>query len=605
MNKLKNKINVKNAKTISDYISLSAQIEKDFGENRSATPKSIRIGFLSSFTTKGIQEVLHVQCFGLGAQIHFFESAYKQYAQEILNKRSNLYKFNPNLIILFIDIASLLSNLACSLHQQSELARKKWVNEQINELDAFVSALKSNSDAQIILHNFETPSHSALGILENKQPFGIIESIEHLNAKLRHRFKLDSRVFLFDYNSFLSNIGKQHARDEKMYYLGDIKLNWNHMPALGNAYLSYIKPMLSLNRKCLVVDLDNTLWGGIVGEDPMEDLKLGPTPEGRPFLELQQYLLSLYHRGIILAINSRNNPSDALKVLRTHPHMVLKEKHFSSIQLNWNDKASNLRSIAKELNIGLDSIAMLDDDPFMRDLVRSTLPDVLIIDLPPDPARYLSSIMKLNDFNTLQLTNEDKVKGEIYAAERKRKVVKLKALDLTTYLKALQTKVTIEKASKRNFPRIAQLTQKTNQFNMTTRRYQESDIKRFSDSPNYLVCSVKAKDKFGDYGIIGAAIVEKKKELWQIDTFLMSCRALGRHIEQALLYYLIQSAKARKVPYLRGEFVPTSKNELAKHFYRDNGFLPKKNEDTVQYFHFDLSNKYKKTEHMKVTLPKA
>ncbi|MHC4455244.1 MAG: HAD-IIIC family phosphatase, partial [Planctomycetota bacterium] len=354
----------------------------------------------------------------------------------------------------------------------------------------------------------------------------------------------------------------------------------------------YIKPMLSLTRKCIVLDLDNTLWGGVIGEDGLEGIRLGPTSEGRPFQEFQRYLLSLFNRGVILAINSKNNLNDVVNVFNEHPYMILKEEHFSAMQINWDDKISNMKSIVEELNIGMESLVFIDDDKLNREMIKDALPEVLVVDLPEDTSLYLKTLMEINDFNTLQITEEDKKKGEMYAAQKGRHEIKKTVTDITEYLKKLETVVTIEKANYFTIPRIAQLTQKTNQFNMTTRRYMEEDIKQFTTGSNFLVVSAKVEDKFGDNGITGVVIVEKNKGKWRIDTFLLSCRVLGRKVEETLLAYIIEQAKKEKIEVLIGEFIQTKKNTPAEGFYKINGFSFIQKDNEKEIWEYDLRNDY-------------
>ncbi|MEK6875912.1 MAG: HAD-IIIC family phosphatase, partial [Nanoarchaeota archaeon] len=330
--------------------------------------------------------------------------------------------------------------------------------------------------------------------------------------------------------------------------------------------MMYIKPMMSLSKKCIVLDLDNTLWGGIIGEDGLEGIKLGPTPEGRPFMEFQQYLLSLFNRGVILAINSKNNYDDAIEVFRKHPHMALKEEHFAAMQINWNDKIENMKAIADELNIGTDSFVFIDDDKANRQMIREAFPEINVVEMPEDQSLYLKTLMGLNDFNTLQITEEDKKRGHMYVQQRRRTEFQKSTANLADFLKSLNIVVTAEKANKFNIPRISQLTQKTNQFNMATKRYMEEEIKKLAEDKNFLIFSVKVEDKFGDNGITGAAIVKKGKDAWNIDTFLLSCRVIGRKVEETLLAYIAREAKKAGANRLTADFIPTKKNSVAKDF---------------------------------------
>ena len=429
---------------------------------------------------------------------------------------------------------------------------------------------------------------------------GLVEFIEKLNGDLRDELKSDSQCFVFDYDSFLSNIGKREAFDYKMYYLADIKIDLSYLPELANQYLAYIKPLISMTKKCIVLDLDNTLWGGIVGEDSAKGIKLGPTPAGRPFMEFQKYILSLFNRGVILAVNSNNNLDDALEIFRAHPYMILKEKHFASMKINWNGKVANMKAISEELNIGLDSFVFIDDDKLNREMIKSAFPQVEVVDLPEDPSLYLEAVMRLDDFSTFQITEEDMKKGRMYAEQRKREKFCESIQDIKAYLKSLNIRAIIQRANKFNGPRITQLTQKTSQFNLTTRRYLEEDIKKFSDSADCIIFSIKVEDRFGDNGVTGAAIVKKKAEEWIIDSFLLSCREIGRGIEDVMLAYIFEEARREGVSRIVGEFIPSKKNEPAKDFYQKSGFiLTGKNKDIELWMH-DVAKGFSYPEFVKV-----
>ena len=600
MSNTKNITNKNKIASLSDYFTLYNKLENEVKKNQFKDKKFIKIAILSSFTIKGIKEILFVKCFELGVLAQIYVSNYNQYTQDILNSDSELYNFKPHLIILFIDAIHILGKQYLAPYQISDIERKEWVEKKLNGLKSLIAKIKENSSAKVLIHNLEVPFFSSLGIAENKQKFGFVESIEDINWRLRDAFKNDAQVFVFDYNAFCSRIGKQNIMDYKMYYLGDIKLDLQNMPELGSEYIAYIKPLMSLSRKCIVIDLDNTLWGGIIGEDGLEGIKLGPTPEGKPFFEFQKYLLSLFSRGIILAINSKNNLDDVLEVFRKHPYMVLKEENFAAMEINWNDKISNMKSIADEINIGIDSLVFIDDDKLNQELIRKAMPEVLVVDLPEDPSLYLKTLMELNDFNTLQIIEEDKKRGHMYVQQRRRKDFESSVTDVTEYLQGLEMVATIEKANSFNIPRISQLTQKTNQFNMTTKRYPEETIKKFANDNNFIVVSVKVEDKFGDNGITGAAILEKNSDDWRIDTFLLSCRVIGRKIEESLLAYILKEAKKEKAKTVVGEFIPTNKNAPARDFYKNSGFRIMGKHENKEIWAYDTAKEYHSPQFIKV-----
>ncbi|MEK7644187.1 MAG: HAD-IIIC family phosphatase [Patescibacteria group bacterium] len=583
------KINEKNPQTLSDFFALSGEIKKELPGLE--PNRRIKITFLSSFTTRGFEETLLVKCCKAGIVPEIYIADYNQYNQEILDDSSGLYEFNPDLVIVFIDVRTLLGELFFLPYTLTDEARRAWAEEQVRNLGFLIDKLKSKLNAKILFHNFETPGHSPLGILENKQEFGLVESIEWLNAELRNRYKKDSQVFIFDFNAFASDIGKRDLMDEKMYHLGDVKIAFDNIPILCESYLAYIKPIASKFKKCIVLDLDNTLWGGVIGEDGLSGIRIGPTPGGRPFMEFQKHLLALFQRGIILAINSKNNPDDVQEVFASHPDMILREEHFSAVRINWEDKASNIRAIAAELNIGVDSLVFFDDDKMNRELVRMELPEVMVVDLPEDPALYAKTLLGIHDFNILQLTEADKEKSKLYAEERRRKDFQVQATDMDDFLSGLAMEIEIEEMNDFNRPRLAQLTQKTNQFNLTTRRYTEEQLEDFRKKGDRIF-SIRAKDKFGDSGIIAVVIIQKKIDDWLIDTFLMSCRVIGRKIENAILSHLIRLTREMGAQKLHGGYSPTEKNSQVQDFYKNNGFQAEEGSHFAQNWVYEVSNEY-------------
>ncbi len=572
-----------------DYLNVYKKLGNQTSFDKST--KTIRIAYLSSFSANGMKEVLFVKYLQVGILANVYVSPYNQYQVDIMNIKSRLYQHKPQLVFLFIDTRSLLGDRFLLPYAKSDSDQKKWLDETHRELLNLVSKLKASCDAKLVFHNFEVPSYSPMGILESKQRLGLIETVQTINARLRASFKDDRRVFLFDYDSLCSTIGKTRILDHKMYYLGDFKINPQYFPDLCDAYLSYAKPMMSLARKCIVLDLDNTLWGGTLGEDGMEGIRLGTSPEGKAFVEFQKYLLALHQRGILLVINSRNDAGEAIRVLNKHPNMVLKEKHFAAMQINWNDKFSNMKALSDELNIGLDSFVFIDDDERNRELIRKLLPEILVPDWPDDPSLFPSALMKINDFNSLQITEEDKLKGRLYTEQKQRYDLQKKTVELADYLKKLETVVTIEQASAFHIPRLSQLTQKTNQFNMTTRRYLEEHIERFTSDSRFSVQAIHVSDRFGDNGISGMILVEKNGKSWKIDTFLLSCRVIGRQVEEAVLANLLQQAGDQQAQQVIGEFILTKKNEPAVGFYKKNGFQLIEKRDEIEIWEYRLNQK--------------
>jgi len=319
-------------------------------------------------------------------------------------------------------------------------------------------------------------------------------------------------------------------------------------------------------KKCIVLDLDNTLWGGTVGEDGPDGIKLGISEPGASFVAFQQALLDLYHRGILLAINSANNVEDAMQVIRSNPNMILKEQHFTAVRINWNDKTQNIREIANEINIGLDACVFLDDSPQNRALMRSLVPEVATPELPLDPAEYVKFLLLLDYFESDAITDEDKMRGNLYVTERLRQEAEKGFSDKASFLKSLGMEFFVYRDRSTSIERLAQLTEKTNQFNVQKRPMSVEDMRAAIERADTAVFSGNVIDRFGDAGIIALAIVRKGPDTWHIESFMLSCRVIGRGVESALLYAIAQAAIREGAKRLTINFVPTEKNAPAAQF---------------------------------------
>jgi FkbH-like protein len=536
--------------------------------------KKIKVAFLSSFTINGIEEALQVKCAESDIACATYTCGYGQYNQDILNQSSKLYEFSPDITFIIIDTRTVMSTLFYTPYATPVHDRRSYIEKRVADFENLVRIFKNRTDSKLIMTNCSIPTYSPYGICEGRSEFGLREMVYDFNAKLSDAFRSDPQVFLFDFNAFVSKYGEVNVLDYRQFLVGDIKVSLSHIPHLAEELMGYVKANLGVNRKCIVLDLDNTLWGGIIGEDGFDRIDLSLKPPGMAFVEFQRVLLALYQRGIILAINSRNNEDEALKVIREHPYMVLREENFATMKINWNDKISNMKEIAEELNIGLDSIIYFDDDPINRELMLKAIPQIMTVSLPEDPSLYASTLMRINDFNTLAVTSEDMKRGQMYKQEQKRTELKNSASNVEDFLKELEIKVTMKKADNFTIPRIAQLTLKTNQFNLTTRRYQEEDVQTFAYDQTKLIGCAQTKDKFGDNGITGVYIVNKNhsEKEWFIDTFLLSCRVMGRGIEDAMLGFILKKAKEEGIMKVKAEFIPTRKNKPCEQLLPDFGF---------------------------------
>lgn len=587
---------------IADYYAIDEKIDRKNKRTDlfAGDPRLIRVAILGNFTLNGIKEVLNVKCDGAGYILKPYVGGYNQYHQDLLDKDSELYRFKAHITILFLDINAFLGDDYYFPYRLTEFQRRTLIKKKADEVLGLVKAFSKYSHGKLVLHNFVIPTYSSMGILENKQEFGFFEMVRGLNQTLEESLRKNREVFIFDYDLFLSKCGKGNSCDEKMRYLADMRLDQNLIPALCDEYMRYIKAVKGKTRKCIVLDLDNTLWGGVIGEDGFDGIRLSVTSPGNSFIEFQKYLLALFERGVLLAINSNNNKDEAMKAIRGHPSMVLKENCFAALRINWNNKAKNMVEIARELNIGLDSLVYIDDDKRNRQLIREMLPQVLVLELPEDPALYASALKGCREFDFVHITDEDKKRGIMYAQERRRKDTKGLFDDIEGYLAHLDIRVRIKKVDNFSVPRVSQLTLRTNQFNFTTRRYSEGEIRSIIKNKDCLVYSVGVHDRFGDSGISGLVIMKKESAGLVLDSFLLSCRVLGKGIEKAVMAFCVDAARKMKAKYLICEYRKTEKNAPAKKFLEGSRFSGFKKSGQSQFWRYDVEKGFEPPKFIKV-----
>ncbi len=533
----------------------------------------LRIALISSFTVSGLGNTLRVLAGQSGIESLLYEAPYKQYFQEIGKLDSNLYRFRAELAFVLLDPDSILMDMNQLLPTTSSLQITRYIKKHTELLINLLETYVNNSKTTVIFSLIPIPPRSVLGVggvsfMGSKEVV-----IETINAQIRKHFINSPYVKFYDLNGFIMQYGWQSVRDPKMQLMGDYFISPAFLPQLGYELAGFIKAVRGKIRKCIVVDLDNTLWGGIIGEDGIGGIQLGPEPPGNAYLQFQKTLYSFYQRGVVLAINSNNNEMDIDEVFAKHPYMLLKREYFAQIVVNWDDKVSNMKTIAKNLDLGLESMVFVDDDPKKRAMIRLMLPEVLTVELSKDPAKYSDSLLKLNDFTQILLSDEDLKRGKLYADQTKRQTFKSSVTDLTRYLKELNLTVKFVAIDNFSIPRIAQLTQRTNQFNLTTKRYNEGDIIKFSLSKKKKMYAIEVIDKFGTYGIVGVLIaVQLDSNEWSIDTLLLSCRVLGLEVEKALIYNLFLDLTKVKAKKVKGEYISTAKNAPAENFFTNCGF---------------------------------
>ena len=552
----------------------------------------VRIALLGNATLDQLRDCLAAECYREGWRPRTYLAGFDQYAQEILDEGSGLYAFEPGVLVLALHASRLFPVLHDDPFALSISERKDAIAAGVQTVRGLLTQFRRRSNAQVLLHNMVAPQRPASGILDSRDPFGQTAIFAEINAQLAGMARSEfENVHVVDVDRVEARVGKSRATDVRLWLAARLPWTEPMLLELTAEHMRYLRAIRGATRKCLILDLDGTLWGGVVGEDGITGIRLGAEAPGSAFVLFQREILKLWERGVLIAVCSKNNSNEALEVIRRHPAMVLREQHIAAHRIGWNSKPESIREIATELNIGLDSLVFLDDNPVERAAVKATLPEVLCPDMPADPALYRQTLNELGVFDALALTDEDRRRNAMYAQQRQREELRTQhgGVSLAEYLTDLGTEVEVAAADSSSLPRLAQLTQKTNQFNLTTRRYTETEIRALAESDG-LVYRMRVSDRFGDNGVVGLAIaLPRSSDTWEIDVLLLSCRVIGRGVESALLARLADGVSARGGARLRGWFLPTEKNAPAKECYRECGFsLLQTTPDGGQLWELDL-----------------
>jgi FkbH-like protein len=531
-----------------------------------------KLAVLRSFTVEPVVIVLRAAAQISGIEVSPQVGGFNTYAQEVLDGNSRLYRFMPDIVILAVQTRDIAPDLWDNAGHLSPQEIEAAVNRVTNGYRDWLEAFRGQSQAHLIIHNLEMPMLPGQGILDDQRTDGQTHAIREINYKLQQMVRAHLGVYVLDYDALVARFGRTHWHDERKWLAMRMPIAANCLVHLANEWLRFLHPLTGRLCKALVVDLDNTLWGGVVGEAGVQGIVSSPEYPGAAYQAVQRVLVDLHRRGILLAICSKNNAADAMEALQTHPGLLVRPEHFAALRINWNEKSRNLREIAQELNIGIDAIAFLDDNPVERQQVRLELPEVFVIEPPGDPMDYARALREAPVFERLTLSEEDRDRGQLYVAQRQRSELQQSRRSLEEFYRSLEQEVELAPAGPDAIPRVSQLTQKTNQFNVTTRRYSEQQIAEMIRQPGVQIFTARVRDRFGDNGLVGLAIIRTLDNVCEIDTFLLSCRVIGRAVETVMLSHLVDQAKSRGLKRVQGWFVPTQKNAPAKDFYAAHGF---------------------------------
>ncbi len=526
----------------------------------------VKLGLVSNTTT----DLLVAPLVGSGARYGLALSVeaapFGVTLQAALDPQSPINRAHPDAILLALDHRAFFGRSDLSAEPEAELDAAR---AHMSEL---AGAFRAASGAVLLVQTLPTPPERLFGSLDRRQPGTLAWLIEEFNRWLA-RDVAGPGVILLDVAGLAAEPGTARWFDPQQWLNAKLSFAQPVVPAYADRVASLLAALRGKSRKVLVLDLDNTLWGGVIGDDGVEGVKLGQgDAAGEAFIELQRAALALKSRGILLALCSKNTESVALSAFRDHPEMLLKESDFSAFQINWSDKATNLETLSQRLSLGLDSFVFLDDNPFEREQVRQALPSVIVPELPSDPSTYARLLMSSGLFESVSFSAEDRDRSDLYAANAQRESVRAQSRDLDAYLRSLEMRACFVSGGDVGWQRFTQLINKSNQFNLTTRRYGDAEILALASDPDVLTLQARLVDRFGDNGMISCVICRPEGSDWLIDTWVMSCRVLGRRVEETVLNEIVRHARLKGVQRLLGTFKPTERNGLVRDHYARLGF---------------------------------
>lgn len=547
---------------------LKLRQETGRGEPLKAEDARPRIAILGSFTTTHLSKFIELAMFATGADPIIYESDFGTFRQEVIDPTSGLYEFKPNFLIIATGYRDLaFTPVLGTTVEERDIAVEKEVDAMLGLWNTAYERL----GCQVIQNNYEFPAVRPLANHDHRDTSGLGGYIARVNLALQD--KALPFVTIHDVAHMAASTGGKRWGDPRFFHVGKLPCPPENLFDYAHSLASIVAAHLGLSKKCLVLDLDNTLWGGVIGDDGMQGIKIGQgDPEGEAFTAFQNYALQLKERGVILAVCSKNEEHNAREPFESHPDMVLRMNDISCFIANWTDKATNIREIARQLNIGINSLVFVDDNPAERSIVRRNVPEVSVIELPTDPSEYVQAVDQERHFQVVSLGQEDLARTEMYRSNAARASMQSSITNMDEFLESLQMAATVCPISDATLERSVQLINKSNQFNLTTRRYATAEIMAKRANSQWVDVTVSLVDCFGDNGLISVLLAEQCKEVLRIDTWLMSCRVLKRGVENMLLNQVVKEAKHRGLKRIVGEYIPSAKNGLVKDHYLNLGF---------------------------------
>ena len=538
---------------------------------------SLRLGIIHTYTSELLDPWLTLAAALHGFDLHTYHGPYGLALQEA-QPNSALVKHEPDITLLLLQRSDLHPDLSQPIAGLSSARREELAREVLERLHSIVRQFRAQKVGQVVLTLLPSVQSPELGIYDAQSELSESAWWNRVKAEIGECLRESVKGSLFlDLDEVVQKVGRSNFFDHRFWYSARFPFGAEGAREVARRVIGLGALIKFPKAKVIALDADNTLWGGIIGEDGINGIALGPEYPGNAFLAFQRRLLDYQQRGFLLVLCSKNNPADVDQVFKEHPHQILREEHFAAQRVNWLPKPENLISLAEELNLGLDSFIFVDDSPYDCAAVRHKLPQVEVIQTPAKPVDVPTCLEEVARLEVLSLTAEDLSKTELYAQERRRREFSKKidqdGGDLGEYLAMLKMKMRIELNSSAQLSRLSQLTQKTNQFNLTTRRYNEHQVREFMLDPDWLVAHFSLADVFGDSGVVGLAVFHiTNPQQAELDTFLMSCRVIGREAEAAFLHALMRHLAEQGVNEVIACFAPTKKNELVKNFLPEQGF---------------------------------
>jgi FkbH-like protein len=544
--------------------SLKRNLKKDVNDFM-----QVSIGLLGDSPTQLLS--LALRGYGIEEKINFklFEAEYNQIDYLVFNTSSELYELKPKYLL----ISESSEKLIQKFYKSSKEDQINFAENQIDKIRQYLHTINGQLQCTVIYSNFMEINDNVFGNYGNKTNSSFLSQIRRINILLQELTQDFKNLSINDLSSLQNSFGRNFTFSPTLYANTGMVHSTEFLPYLAKNVVEIIKANKGIINKCLILDLDNTTWGGIIGDDGMEGIQIGNLGIGETFSRFQMWVKQLKNRGIILAICSKNEEKAAKEPFLSHPDMILRIEDIAVFVANWDNKADNIRYIQSVLNIGFDSMVFVDDNPVERKIVRENLPDITVPELPKDPAEYLCYLQNLNLFETASYSEGDSDRTRQYQEESNRLREKKSFVNEDDFLKSLEMKAFVSNFQKNDIPRIAQLSQRSNQFNLRTIRFSEDELSLMVLKDEYVTLSFKLTDSYGDNGLVCVIILEKKADkVYLINTWLMSCRVLKRGLEHLVLNEIVRQVKDAGAEKLIGEYIPTAKNEMVKNHYLNLGF---------------------------------